>query len=282
MTTPVAVVRRRLAIEPDVARALGHRTRPGRPRSALVLVGRVRPRIVELVEHVRVDAAGAPLAVVRLGRAVALDRHVVRVDLRADPVEQDPPLATDGFAAPTRRARSRAVTLLDERAAQLAADLRRRGRRLASDASRIASDRAISSRRRSPPSEQRREHRPPAVGIGRLTVHDRPRQDPLGGRRIGEQRRRARDRRVPPGSRRRRPPAHPARRPGTSRPLPDGDQHDLRERRQPVDGAVRVVDPADLVDGAVDRRAASSGRSSSPRAGDDLLEARRARRRSGR
>ena len=68
-------------------------------REPLVLVGGVRPRVVELVEDVGVDAARAPLAVVRLGRAVALDRDVVRVDLGADAVEQDPPLAPDGASA---------------------------------------------------------------------------------------------------------------------------------------------------------------------------------------
>ena len=66
--------------EPDVARASGieHDQRDGQ---ALVLVGGVRPRVVELVEDVGVDPARAPLAVVRLGGAVALDGHVVRVDL---------------------------------------------------------------------------------------------------------------------------------------------------------------------------------------------------------
>ena len=34
--------------------------------------------------------------------------------------------------------------------------------------------------------------------------------------------------------------------------LPEGEEHDLRERRQPVDRPVGVGDPADLVDRPVD------------------------------
>ena len=91
-------------------------------RQPLLLVGGVGPRVVELVQDVRVDAARAPLAVVRLGRAGSLHGDVVRVDLRGDAIEQDPPLAPDGLRA--RRAGPAAGgELLDDRAADLAADL---------------------------------------------------------------------------------------------------------------------------------------------------------------
>ena len=130
----------------------------------------------------------------------------------------------------------------------------------ASDASRIASDRA-----RSPSSavgggpEQRREHRPPAVGVGRLAVHDGPGEDALGGGRVGEQRRRARDERVglDPGVDDRAGVAGRVLEPHGRSPMREED--DLRERGQPVDGAMRVLDPADLVDGEVDGRAGLVG-----------------------
>ena len=85
----------------------------------------MRPRVVELVEDVRRDAAGAPLAVDRGRGALDLDRDVVRVDLGPDAVEQDPPLAPDRrrrggrVAAPQEQLGER----LDDRAAVLAADL---------------------------------------------------------------------------------------------------------------------------------------------------------------
>ena len=171
---------RGLAGEPDVARPARIEDDERDPQR-LVLAGGVRPRIVELVEDVGVDAARAPLAVVGLGRAVALDRHVVRVDLRADPIEQDAPLATDGVGADPAREELRGQ-LLDERAADLAADL------LAAvgDRQRRLEDRLGPGRRRprravAAGPEQRREHRPPAVGFGRLAVHDGPGEDPLGG-----------------------------------------------------------------------------------------------------
>ena len=53
------------------------------------------PGVVELMQDIRVDATCAPLAVVRLGRSVPLDRHVIGVDLRPDAIEQDPPFAPD-------------------------------------------------------------------------------------------------------------------------------------------------------------------------------------------
>ena len=83
----------------------------------------------------------------------------------------------------------------------------------------------------------------------------------------------ARPQRVRLDRRRRRPSAHPAPRPGTSRPLAGREQHDLRERRQPVDGAMRVGDRGDLRDG----RSIAPGRpapaGSPPRAASSGLEA---------
>ena len=81
---PGLVVRRGLAVEADPARALGveHDERDAQP---LVLGLGVGARVVELVEHVGVDAARAPLAVVGLRRTRPLDGHVVGVDLRAAP-----------------------------------------------------------------------------------------------------------------------------------------------------------------------------------------------------
>ena len=113
------------ALEPDLARALGVE-HDDRRDERLVLVGGVRPRVVELVEDVGVDPARAPLAVDRLGRAGRLDRHVVRVDLRPHAVEQDPPLAPDGGRGGPGPGRRRTRTLgqrLDDRAAELGADL---------------------------------------------------------------------------------------------------------------------------------------------------------------
>ena len=49
-------------------------------------------------------------------------------------------------------------------------------------------------------------------------------------------------------------------------------QDDLREGRQPVDGAVWILDPADLVDGAVDRRAGFVGGVVVAAAGGDRIE----------
>ena len=74
---------------------------------ALVLVGGMLARVIELVEDVGVDPSCAPLAVVDLRRGSRLHGHVVRVDLGANAIEQDPALATDGGRAhATRRAAS--------------------------------------------------------------------------------------------------------------------------------------------------------------------------------
>ena len=134
--------------------------------------------------------------------------------------------------------------LLDERATDLAADL------LAAIGDR---ERRLEDRLRADPltagaagrrPEQGREHRPPPVGVGRLAVHHRPRQQSLSG----ASRRRAASRSGRPvgrpGSRRRRRPARPGRRPGTSWSLAKRDEDDLREGGQPVDGPMRVDDPA--------------------------------------
>ena len=167
-------------------RSASNTTRATRKR--LVLVGGVAARVVELVEDVGVDAPRAPLAVVRLGRALALDGHVVRVDLGAHAIEQDPPLAPDRRPPPARRASRIAVSssTIAPRNWLRTCSPRSATARLAA---RIASDRvALRSGGHGRP-EQRREHRPPAVGVGRLAVHHGARQDPLGRRGIGEQRR---------------------------------------------------------------------------------------------
>ena len=66
-------VRRRLPVEPDLARAAGVED-DERHGQVDVLVGRVRPRVVELVQDVRADPARAPLAVDRLRRRPASRR----------------------------------------------------------------------------------------------------------------------------------------------------------------------------------------------------------------
>jgi len=76
--------------------------------------------IVELVEHVGVDAPGAPLAVVRLRPLVRLESHVVWMDLRPDTVEQDPPLASNGRRTTTQE---RFSDRLHDSATDLRADL---------------------------------------------------------------------------------------------------------------------------------------------------------------
>ena len=103
----------------------------------------MRTCVVELVEHVRGDPAGAPFAVVRLGRAGHLHGDVVRVDLRRHPVEQDPALPADG--APRRPAGEEELgDRLHDRSADLAADLLAAAA-TASDAARIASERSRSA-----------------------------------------------------------------------------------------------------------------------------------------
>ena len=163
----------------------GHRTRRDRRRAA-----RPRPRrgsrVVELVEDVRVDPARAPLAIPGLGSAGNLDRHVVRVDLGRDPVEQDPPLAPDGRGAgcaasgqQPRRDR------LDDRAAELAADL-------VAAIGDLERDRQDSLGRGQPvgryvPAEQAREHPAPRRRVGPLAVHHGAGEEALGRTDIGQQ-----------------------------------------------------------------------------------------------
>src|SRR5690349_7494810 len=65
-------VRSGLPIEPDLARPTGIEDED-RDGQSLVLVGGVRPGVVELVEDVGVDPARTPLAVDRLGGAGNLD-----------------------------------------------------------------------------------------------------------------------------------------------------------------------------------------------------------------
>ena len=156
--------------------------------------------------------------------------------------------------------------LLDDRAAELAAD------RLASvgDLEGDGQDRLgpgargrVGGRRRtasgtSPSSASDRSISP------FITARARTRWSWVG---VGEGVGGARDERIGLDARRRRPRVRRAPRPGTSRSLAQGEQDDLRERRQPVDRAVRVLDAADLVDGALDGVVDRPGRRvSAPRA----------------
>ena len=170
-------------------------------------------------------------------------------------------------AAPTRRARSRAVSSSTSAPRTWLRTCSPRSA-TARDAARIASERAASpaSPVAAGPNRVGNIVRQPA-GVDRLAVHHRPGQEPLGGRRVGQQRRRCARPAGPPGCRRRR---RPGRRVAASWNLtavaPIATQDDLRERRQPVDRAVRILDPADLVDRRRSIAAlASSEASSSPR-----------------
>ena len=131
-------------------------------------------RVVELVQHVGADPARAPFAVVRLVPGFPLDGHVVRMDLGANAVEQDPPFAADGVGPHPPREESRRQ-LLHDGAADLAAD------RLTTirDLERHGQDRlgpcALVLRHGS--AEQAREHDPPRSGVGRLAVHRRTGKD---------------------------------------------------------------------------------------------------------
>src|SRR5207247_4340550 len=87
-----APARLRHAREPDVAG--GPRVEDDEPDDEpLLLVLRVATGIVELVEDGGADPPCTPLAVVRLGGVRCLEGDVVRMDLRADAVEEDAPLA---------------------------------------------------------------------------------------------------------------------------------------------------------------------------------------------
>jgi len=59
----------------------------------------VPPRVVELIEHVRADAARAPLAVVGLRGPGPLNGHIVWMDLGRDGVEENPAFAVNGRRA---------------------------------------------------------------------------------------------------------------------------------------------------------------------------------------
>ena len=203
----VSSVNRRVPSRGAVDRAsrTSHERRPSNSTSAdeqpRALVGGVAARVVELVEHVGVDPAGAPLAVVDLGARLALHGHVVRVDLgrgrrrtgravRAGPgrvrraaraaVRSAPPRSRRGTgSAPARRGP------------------RPRGRHRGSP--RVAHVVAGSC-----PGEQRREHRRPPRAVGGLAVHHRARHAPAAPAsrpRAGRPRARRADR---PGSPRRR------------------------------------------------------------------------------
>ena len=117
-------VRRGLAVQPDPARALGvEHDQPD--RQPLVLVGGVAPRVVELVEDVRSDPARPPLAVPGLGPAGQPRRSRRTGGSRparrrtGSAARAGRPRATAG----PRRARRTRGERLDDRAADLAADL---------------------------------------------------------------------------------------------------------------------------------------------------------------
>ena len=146
-------------------------------------------------------------------------------------------------AAPTRRARSVAVSASTiaprswSRTWSPRSAISRATARMASDA-----DRSSGGDGR---PEQRREHRHPRRrGRSLIAVHRGAGQHALGRRRVGQQRRRRGRRPGRPGCPRRRRRGRRGRRPGTSRRLAQGEQHDLRVRRQPVDGSMRILDRA--------------------------------------
>ena len=193
--------------------------------------------------------------------ALALDRHVVGVDLRRPPVEQDPALATDRV----RPLREQPLGhRLHDRAAELAprllaaiGHLERRGEdRLGPVADRRRRAAAPPARTASGTSSAT------ASGSVRLAVHRRPGEQPLGGRR----RRRAAPRRGPragpPGCARRRPPVRPgcASMNRISSASPMRRERDLGQRRQPVDRPVRVGDPTPPRRRAPRSRSSAAGR----------------------
>ena len=185
------LMRRRLPLEPDLARPprIEDDERHGQ---TFLLLGCVFPRVVELMKDVGVDPAGSPFAVVRLGGRLPLDRHVVRVDLGPNAVEQDPSL-TPHRSAGTRRASSCAVSSSTIAPRNWLRTCSPRPA-TASETSRIASDRA----------RVLGEHGPKSVGnivrhasrIGRFAVHDRPGKHPLGQGGIGQEVRGARNERI--------------------------------------------------------------------------------------
>lgn len=76
-------------------------------------------RVVQLVQHVGADAPGAPLAVVDLGPGAQLNRHVIRVDLSGNAVEEDAALPTDPLRWDPSRQQPRRQ-LFDDRSPKLA------------------------------------------------------------------------------------------------------------------------------------------------------------------
>ena len=279
VTRRVALVRCGLAVQPDPHdRSASNTTRPTTSGSSSSAAW-VRASSSWWRTSAS-DPARAPLAVPGLGRAVGLDRHVVRVDLGRDAVEQDPPLAPDGRgdrrAAPGQQARG---DRLDDRAADLAADLlaaigdleRDRQDRLGAARSTAGTSGRTgsgTSGARPPGRSARRSSRP---GRGRARPDRRRRAGPRPGRRAG-----------PPGSPRRRRPGRRGRHPGSaprSARLAEGEQDDLGERRQPVDRAVRVGrSPRSRRGPRRPRRSTAGPAGSSPRAVGDLGQPGRPRR----
>ena len=127
-------------------------------------------------------------------RAVPLDGDVVRMDLGAHAVEQDPSLAADGDSCRAASEQARGQ-LLDDRAAELAADRLAAFGDLEGDVEQRLSalTRSSAPRRR---SEQRREHRPPGGAFGRLAVHHGTRHDAHRRLRVREQVRGSCDERI--------------------------------------------------------------------------------------
>ena len=112
---------------------------------ALLLVGGVGPGVVELMQHVGVDPARAPLAVVGFGRPGPLDRHVVRMDLGRDAVEQDSPLAANRGRTVRRASPATAPSTPPPALRGPGSGPARPDRQRPSDAARMASDRSCSA-----------------------------------------------------------------------------------------------------------------------------------------
>ncbi len=277
------LVRRRLTLEPDVAGPLrieydeGH----GQP---LVLLGGVLPRVVELMEDVGIDAARAPLAVERLGGRLALDRDVVRVDLGADAIEQDPSLTPDSRDAATRRARSCAVSSSTIAPRNWLRTCSPRPA-TASDTSRIASDRArFSAGAVDSPKSVGNIVRQASASVVSPFITARA-STRCGERRICQERRGARHERVGLYAGVDDRPARRERRPGTSKPGPHRSCRWQRARPAGTSRASRWPDAGSLIrpiSSIARSMAAATSRvaSSSPTA--STTEARRSRHASAR
>ena len=233
-------------------------------RSAVSSSSGMRPGVVELVEDVRADAPGAPLAVVRLGvhrrarpsrRTGGSPRGPRRTGcaVRAGPRPARPAGRGGARSAPRRSRRGTGFGPASPRSAT------------SSETASTASDRARAAASAAGPNSVGNIAIQWAGSVD-LAVHHGPGQDALGVTGIGEGVGGARDERVGLDARvhHRASVARRVLEPhGRS---PSASRVDLWERRQPVDRAVRIVDAADLVDGALDRRRRWTGRPSQSRA----------------